>query len=130
MGPEGGGAGEPVVRIRGLTKRFGTVTAVDDLSFEVQRGPGDGLLGPHGAGKTTALRSLLGLERPSAGTTELFGRTVRPGTPELRRVGAMVEEAAFVPHLSGMVNLKLWWESGGEPFRTAHVDEALAVAGL
>jgi len=121
---------DAIVQIEGLSKRFGAVTAVDDLSFEVRAGQVYGLLGPNGAGKTTALRILLGLERPSAGSTKLFGTTVRPATPELRRVGAMVEEAAFVPHLSGLRNLKLWWEAGGTRFRDADVDGALAVAGL
>ncbi len=92
---------QPVVGIEGLTKRFGEVTAVDGLSFTVERGQVYGLLGPNGAGKTTALRVLMGLERPTRGTTRLFGTTVTPGCPEFLRVGAMIEEAAFVPHLSG-----------------------------
>ena len=121
---------DAVVSINALTKRFGDVTAVDELSFEVQPGQVYGLLGPNGAGKTTALRALLGLERPTAGSTSLFGTTVTPGCKELFRVGAMVEEAAFVPHLSGTTNLKLWWEAGGAKFREADVDGALAVAGL
>ena len=70
---------EPVVAIERLTKRFGEVTAVDDLSFTVRRGQVYGLLGPNGAGKTTALRMLTGLERPTEGTTRLFGTTVTPG---------------------------------------------------
>ena len=121
---------EPVVAIEGLTKRFGEVTAVDDLSFTVRRGQVYGLLGPNGAGKTTALRILTGLERPTQGTTRLFGTTVTPGCRELFRVGAMVEQAAFVPQLSGMTNLKLWWEAGGSHLRDADLDGALAVAGL
>jgi len=121
---------EPVVVIENLTKRFGEVTAVDQLSFTVERGQVYGLLGPNGAGKTTALRMLTGLERPSAGTTHLFGTEVAPGCKELFRVGAMIEEAAFVPQLSGMTNLKLWWEAGGSRLRDADVDGALEVAGL
>ena len=97
---------EPVVAIDGLWKRFGDVSAVEDLSFTVERGEVCGLLGPNGAGKTTTLRVLLGLERPSRGAVRLFGSTVRPGCRELARLGALVEEAAFVPHLSGMTNLR------------------------
>ena len=89
-----------------------------------------GLLGPNGAGKTTTLRVLMGLERPSAGTVRLFGTPVRPGSPALARVGALIEEAAFVPHLSGLTNLRLWWEAGGGHLRDADLDGALGVAGL
>ena len=69
---------EPVVAVEGLTKLFGEVTAVDDLSLTVERGQVYGVLGPNGAGKTTALRILTGLERPTEGTTRLFGTTVVP----------------------------------------------------
>jgi ABC-2 type transport system ATP-binding protein len=72
----------------------------------------------------------MGLERASSGTIRLFGSTVGASSPQLARVGAMVEEAAFVPHLSGLRNLRLWWEAGGEPFARADLDQALAVAGL
>jgi ABC-2 type transport system ATP-binding protein len=119
-----------VVSIEGLVKRFGEVTAVDGLSFTVQRGQVYGLLGPNGAGKTTALRVLMGLERPTRGTTRLFGTTVTPGSREFLRVGTMIEEAAFVPHLSGMANLELWWRAGGSRLRDADFDGALEVAGL
>jgi ABC-2 type transport system ATP-binding protein len=72
----------------------------------------------------------MGLERPTSGTARLFGTTVTPGCRELLRVGAMIEEAAFVPHLSGMVNLELWWKAGGSRMRDADLDGALDVAGL
>jgi ABC-2 type transport system ATP-binding protein len=121
---------EVVVAVDGLSKRFGAVTAVDNLSFTVARGDVCGLLGPNGAGKTTSLRVLMGLERASNGTIRLFGAAVGPSAPQLERVGAMVEEAAFVPHLSGMRNLRLWWEAGGRSFAEADLDQALAVAGL
>jgi len=121
---------EAIVEIVGLSKRFGDVAAIQDLSFTVRRGQVYGLLGPNGAGKTTALRVLTGLERPSAGEARLFGAPVTAGTDSLRRVGAMVEQAAFVPHLSGMRNLRLWWEAGGGHLRDADLDGALAVAGL
>jgi ABC-2 type transport system ATP-binding protein len=121
---------EVVVAVDGLSKRFGAVTAVADLSFTLERGDVCGLLGPNGAGKTTTLRVLMGLERASSGTVRLFGSPVAASAPQLERVGAMVEEAAFVPHLSGMRNLRLWWEAGGRPFAQADLDQALAVAGL
>jgi ABC-2 type transport system ATP-binding protein len=121
---------DSIVSVDGLWKRFGAVSAVEDLSFTVERGQVYGLLGPNGAGKTTTLRVLMGLERPSRGATRLFGTTVGPGCRELTRVGAMVEQAAFVPHLSGMRNLRLWWEAGGARMRDADLDGALAIADL
>jgi ABC-2 type transport system ATP-binding protein len=122
---------EPVVEILGLSKRFGAgVLAVDDLSFAVERGQVCGLLGPNGAGKTTCLRMLLGLIRPTAGETRLFGTPVTPGADELRRLGALIESSAFVPHLSGTRNLRLWWEAGGARWADADLDTALAIADL
>ena len=73
---------------------------------------------------------LLGLIRPTAGETRLFGERIRPGSDQLRRVGTLIETAAFVPHLSGMRNLRLWWESGGDKWADADVDSALAIADL
>jgi ABC-2 type transport system ATP-binding protein len=121
---------EPIVEVRGLTKQFKGVLAVDDFSFRVEQGQVCGLLGPNGAGKTTSLRVLLGLIHPTAGDARLFGETVEPSSPLLRRVGALIGTAAFVPHLSGMTNLKLWWGAGGAKFGDADVEGALAIAGL
>ncbi|MDQ1478649.1 MAG: type transport system ATP-binding protein [Actinomycetota bacterium] len=121
---------DPIVEIDGLWKTFGQVSAVEDLSFTVERGQVYGLLGPNGAGKTTSLRVLMGLERPTRGTARLFGERVVPSSRQLARVGAMVEQAAFVPHLSGMRNLRLWWEAGGARMQDADLDGALAIAGL
>jgi ABC-2 type transport system ATP-binding protein len=120
----------PVVAVSDLEKRFGEVLAVDDFSFRVDVGEVCGLLGPNGAGKTTTLRVLMGLERATRGGVELFGEPVRPGCEQLTRVGAMVEQAAFVPHLPGMTNLRLWWEARGTPWSQADVDGALSVAAL
>jgi ABC-2 type transport system ATP-binding protein len=122
---------ERVVEVEGLTKAFPNgVRAVDTLDFAVERGQVWGLLGPNGAGKTTCLRMLLGLIRPTAGTARLFGAPVHSSAPELRRVGALIETAAFVPHLTGMTNLRLWWEAGGARWRDADLEPALAIAGL
>ncbi len=132
MQPFEGGAvvAQSVIEVRGLTKAFGDVNAVVDLSFQVAPGEVCGLLGPNGAGKTTTLRVLVGLIRPTAGEVRLFGEVVLPGCAQLLRVGAMVEQAAFVPHLSGMTNLRLWWEAGGGRLRDANLEEALLIAGL
>ena len=123
-------AGRSIVEIDSLSKSFKDVTAVDDLSFSVEPGQVCGLLGPNGAGKTTTLRMLVGLIGPTSGSARLFGELVRPGAPELARVGALVEQAAFAPNLSGMANLRLWWQAGGGRMADADLDGALAVAGL
>ncbi|RBM04714.1 alpha/beta fold hydrolase [Streptomyces sp. PT12] len=121
------------LRITGLTKRYkGAVDryAVHDLSFQVARGQVLGLLGPNGAGKTTTLRMLMGLIAPDAGEIRVFGHPIRPGAPVLSRVGAFVEGAGFLPHLTGRTNLQLYWRATGRPADDAHLDEALEIAGL
>ena len=121
----------PVIEVRHLTKRYSSeVLAVDDLGFSVEAGHVCGMLGPNGAGKTTTLRMLLGLIRPTSGEARLLDTPVRPGLPELARVGTLIEGAAFVPYLSGITNLRLWWEAAGPDWSDASVDDALAIAGL
>ena len=87
--------GELVIETEGLTKRFGSVTAVDDLSMEVRRGHIYGLLGPNGSGKTTTMGMLLGVLRPTAGSFRLFGSTARH-EESLRRVGAVIESPGIL----------------------------------
>ncbi|MFF5705031.1 alpha/beta fold hydrolase [Streptomyces sp. NPDC012794] len=119
--------------ITGLTKRYAGARdryAVRDLSFRVEKGQVLGLLGPNGAGKTTTLRMLMGLIAPDAGEVRVFGHAVRPGAPVLSRVGAFVEGAGFLPHLTGRANLELYWQATGRPAEDAHLAEALEIAGL
>ncbi|WP_372411061.1 alpha/beta fold hydrolase [Streptomyces luteireticuli] len=121
------------LQISGLTKRYAgshNRYAVRDLSFRVERGQVLGLLGPNGAGKTTTLRMLMGLIRPDGGEVRVFGHAIRPGAPVLSRVGAFVEGAGFLPHLSGRANLDLYWRATGRPAGDAHAEEALEIAGL
>ncbi|MER5882606.1 alpha/beta fold hydrolase [Streptomyces sp. NPDC001941] len=121
------------LQITGLTKKYAKSSdryAVRDLSFRVEKGQVLGLLGPNGAGKTTSLRMLMGLIRPDAGEIRVFGHAIRPGAPVLSRVGAFVEGAGFLPHLSGRDNLELYWKSTGRPAEDAHIDEALRIANL
>ncbi|GAA2149190.1 ABC-2 type transport system ATP-binding protein [Humibacillus xanthopallidus] len=92
---------------QGLTKRFGARAAVDDLDLVVPRGSVYGFLGPNGSGKTTTIRMLLGLVRPSAGTSSLLGQAIPQGAQQvLPRVGSLVEGPAFHPYLSGRANLQ------------------------
>ncbi|HEX5994851.1 MAG TPA: alpha/beta fold hydrolase [Jiangellales bacterium] len=116
--------------VRGLRKEYGSFVAVASVDFTVHRGQVVGLLGPNGAGKTTSLRVLMGMTRPSQGEILVFGHPLRPGAEVLRRVGALVEGPGFLPHLSGVDNLKLFWRSTGRPWAEAHFDEALDIAGL
>jgi ABC-2 type transport system ATP-binding protein len=117
--------------IEGLTKAYpGGVTAVKDLSFRVEPGQVLGLLGPNGAGKTTTLRMLMGLITPTAGQISVFGYQVGPGAPVLSRIGSFVEGSGFLPHLSGELNLRLYWDATGRPAERAHFAEALEIAGL
>ncbi|GAA3913213.1 CocE/NonD family hydrolase [Streptomyces lacrimifluminis] len=124
---------EVPLQITDLSKRYAKSSdryAVRDLSFRVEKGQVLGLLGPNGAGKTTTLRMLMGLIRPDGGEIRVFGHAIRPGAPVLSRVGAFVEGAGFLPHLSGRENLELYWQATGRPAEDAHMEEALEIAGL
>ncbi|WP_031517547.1 CocE/NonD family hydrolase [Streptomyces sp. NRRL F-5123] len=121
------------LQITGLSKRYAKSAdryAVRDLSFRVEPGQVLGLLGPNGAGKTTTLRMLMGLIHPDEGEIRVFGEAVRPGAPVLSRLGAFVEGAGFLPHLTGRANLDLYWQATGRPPGDAHLAEALEIAGL
>ncbi|MYR93998.1 MULTISPECIES: alpha/beta fold hydrolase [unclassified Streptomyces] len=121
------------LQITGLSKKYAKSVdryAVRELSFRVEKGQVLGLLGPNGAGKTTTLRMLMGLITPDEGEIRVFGQAIRPGAPVLSRVGAFVEGAGFLPHLSGRANLDLYWQATGRPAEDAHIEEALEIAGL
>ncbi len=125
------GVPRPAIQIRGLTKRFSeAVLAVDNLSFNVGHGQIFGLLGPNGAGKTTMLRMLLGLIHPTSGEASVLGQQIRPSHPVLKRIGAIVEGPAFVPHMTGLANLEAYWRAGGQSLSEANLGEALEIAGL
>ncbi|NUS72959.1 MAG: alpha/beta fold hydrolase [Corynebacteriales bacterium] len=117
--------------VDGLRKEYSNgFVAVSEVSFKVERGQVVGLLGPNGAGKTTSLRVLMGLTQPSAGEVLVFGHHLVPGAPVLSRLGALVEGPGFLPHLSGLNNLRLYWESTGRPEADARFDEVIEIAGL
>ncbi|MFZ0531192.1 MAG: ATP-binding cassette domain-containing protein [Propionicimonas sp.] len=118
-----------VVTTRGLTKRYGPVTAVADLELEVRKGEIYAFLGRNGAGKTTTIRMVLGLIRPTAGEVRVFGREVRAANPEwLRQVGSLVETATAYPNLTVRENLELHRRLTGAPQRaTSEVIEQLGL---
>ena len=95
-----------VVTVSSLTKRFGEVVAVDDLTFSLRKGTVTGFLGPNGAGKTTTLRLLLGLAEPTAGEALVFGRRYRELENPARRIGAVLESSDFHPGRSGRDHLR------------------------
>jgi ABC-2 type transport system ATP-binding protein len=99
-------AGDAVVTVRSLTKRFGDVVAVNDLTFSLRRGTVTGFFGPNGAGKTTTLRLLLGLAEPTAGEALVFGRRYRDLDQPARRVGAVLESTDFHPGRTGRDHLR------------------------
>ena len=112
----------------GLTKRYKSVTAVDDLSFRVREGAVTGSLGPNGAGKTTTLRMVLGLARPSEGTATIQGRRYVELDEPARAVGANLEVAGAHPGRSGRNHLRALAAMAGLP--ASRVDEVLRLVEL
>jgi ABC-type multidrug transport system ATPase subunit len=119
-----------------LSKRFGSVQAVQSVDLDVREGDRYGLLGPNGSGKTTLVRMLLGLVYASSGSISVMGRPVPRRLREvLPQIGALIEEPAAYPHLSGRANLALFDAAGpagagGRRSRSRRIDEALEQVGL
>jgi ABC-type multidrug transport system ATPase subunit len=128
------GTGAAPVLTRGLTKKFRAQTAVNAVDLEVPAGAVYGFLGPNGSGKTTTIRMLLGLVRPTSGEISMLGMSMpERGGEALRRIGALVEGPAFHPYLSGRANLaRLDAADGYSEARTAsqRIDAALDRVGL
>src|SRR3954468_10511597 len=113
-----------------VTKRYGSLVAVDDITVKVAQGEVYGVLGPNGAGKTTFLRMLFGLIRPDAGTLEVFGRTFdRDGTRTLDGVAGFIESPKFYPGLTGRRNLDLLAGLDGGASRD-RIDDVIDVVDL
>lgn len=100
--------GPGTVSVRNLTKHFGSVRAVQDLSFDVRPGRVTGFLGPNGSGKTTTLRMLLGLATPTSGTATISGRTYAEIPHPLLEVGAALEATSFHPGRTGLDHLRTY----------------------
>jgi len=117
-----------VIEVRGLTKRFGQVLAVDQLSFTVEAGEVVGFLGPNGAGKTTTLRMLLGLVRPDEGTATINGSAYADLAEPLHQVGAVLEASSFHPGRTAGNHLRVQALAGqADPSR---VGDVLELTGL
>jgi ABC-2 type transport system ATP-binding protein len=117
-----------MIEVRGLTKQYGNVRAVDGLTFDVQPGKVTGFLGPNGAGKSTTMRMILGLDRPTAGSALVGGRPFASLAEPLRAAGALLEAGAVHPGRSGRDHLRVAARTNGLPLR--RVDEVVEQVGL
>ncbi|HZQ15471.1 MAG TPA: ATP-binding cassette domain-containing protein [Gaiellaceae bacterium] len=119
---------DAVVAVEHLTKRYGSLAAVDDLSFALAPGTITGFLGPNGAGKTTTLRMLLGLAEPTAGSALVLGRRYRELRAPLTRVGAVLEASDFHPGRRGRDHLRMLALAASIP--PSRVDHVLRLVEL
>jgi ABC-2 type transport system ATP-binding protein len=117
-----------MIEATGLTKRYGSTLAVDDLSFTVRPGTVTGFLGPNGAGKSTTMRMVLALDRPTSGEVRIGGKHYRELTHPLRTVGALLDAKWVHPNRSARAHLRWMARSNGLP--ASRVDEVLEVVGL
>src|SRR6202789_1759338 len=114
----------PVIRAEGLTRNFGAVRALDDLTLDVPAGSVFGFLGPNGAGKTTTIRLLLGLIEPTSGSAEVLGFDTRTQGAEIRaRSGALLEHSGLYERLSAEDNLRFYGRVAQMP--KAQLDERI-----
>ena len=117
-----------MITATGLTKRYGTTAAVDDLSFEVKPGIVTGFLGPNGAGKTTTMRLILGLDAATAGSVTVNGQHYREKTAPMQEVGALIDPSAVHGGRSAYHHLLWQSQAGGLP--ASRVDDVLEMVGL
>jgi lantibiotic transport system ATP-binding protein len=118
-----------VISTQSLTRRFGELVAVDQLSLEVPEGQVYGFLGPNGSGKTTTIRMLLGLILPNCGEIQIFGKTLGNSRREiLSKIGALVESPSLYNHLSGRDNLEITRRLVGAP--KTSIDRVFELAGI
>ncbi len=120
----------PVIETNGLSKDFGSILAVNNLSLSVPKGSVFGLLGPNGAGKTTIIGILLGLITPTSGKFSLFGEEMNGSIESaLQRIGATMETPSFYPYLSGLDNLRYFQQVAGHN-DAAELDSLLELVNL
>ena len=117
-----------MIEVEGLRKRFGSVRAVDDLSFRAAPGKVTGFLGPNGAGKSTTLRAVVGLVHPDEGHARVLGKPYRELDAPSKRVGAILEASEIHPGRSGRNHLRVLARAAGIP--NARVDEVLRLVEL
>ncbi|MEU8041258.1 ATP-binding cassette domain-containing protein [Streptosporangium sp. NPDC049078] len=116
------------IEVRNLTKRYGALTAVDDLSFTVRPGAVTAFLGPNGAGKTTTMRMMIDHVVPTSGSVTIGGRRYRDIPRPTTVVGAVFDAASFHPHHSARDHLRIYAAMGGYP--SGRVEDLLSLLGL
>jgi len=122
---------DKVIEVRGLTKDFKEIRAVDSLSVNVYRGDVFGFLGPNGAGKSTTIRMLLTLIRPKEGSIKIFGKSLMEDRNDiLKDIGAIIENPAFYNYLSAYKNLEILSRMSGREISSNKIMETLETVGL
>ena len=122
---------EQVIEVRGLTKKFGSLTAVNNLDLNVYRGDVFGFLGPNGAGKSTTIRMLLSLIKPTSGEMKIFGKSIEKDRKEIfPKIGAIVEKPDFYLYLSAYKNLEILGKLSGADVSKKKIMSMLEMVGL
>ncbi|PKL83269.1 MAG: bacitracin ABC transporter ATP-binding protein [Ignavibacteriae bacterium HGW-Ignavibacteriae-3] len=122
---------EQVIEVRGLTKKFGNLVAVNNLDLNVYRGDVFGFLGPNGAGKSTTIRMLLSLIKPTSGEMKIFGKSISKDRKEIfSKVGAIVEKPDFYLYLSAYKNLEILGKLSGTDVSKKKIMSMLELVGL
>ena len=120
-----------IIKVSRLTKEFGEIHAVNDLTFTVEKGEVYGFLGQNGAGKSTTIRMLLTLIEPTSGEIEIFGLNLKRHRKEvLKKVGAIIEKPDLYKYLTALENLKIFATMSGVRLKTGRLMEQLAMVGL
>lgn len=122
---------DKIIEIKGLTKKFKKLTAVNNLSLSVYKGDVFGFLGPNGAGKSTTIRMLLTLIKPTTGSIKIFDKELNPNREEiLKNVGAIVEKPDFYLYLSAKKNLEILSKISGKEIHKNKIMDMLELVGL
>ena len=116
------------ITTRGLTRRFGDLTAVNNIDLDIPAGSVIGIVGPNGAGKSTTIRMLLGLIQPTEGAGTVFGEPISHPARYASRVGALIENPAFLPNITARANVESMAILRGVPME--RVDKVLSIVGL
>ena len=120
-----------IIKVEHISKHFGNLKAVDDLSFEVNAGEVFGFLGQNGSGKSTTIRMLLSLMHPTSGTIELFGKSLQKDRNQiLEQVGAIIERPDLYPYLSVREHLQLFAKVRKQKIHSKAIDDTLQKVGL